>query len=181
MKKAQQRLYFLHQLRKFNLPQELLKQFLLCHHWIHPLHVNNCLVQLSYQIWPQKTTEGSPDCWANHWYNPSPLSKNCTYPEWAKGLAKSLWTPHIQHTPSWTDTVWLTLQSSEHQNNKTQDQFLPSSPKCDYELIMSQLCFSYYLWLPCVFSSCILSSFSSGLLVTPRCSCVPCLALLTLL
>ncbi len=43
---------------------------LLCHHWIHPLHVNNCLVQLSYQIWPQKTTEGSPDCWANHWYKP---------------------------------------------------------------------------------------------------------------
>ncbi len=29
---------------------------LLCHHWISPLHVNNCLVQLSYQIWPQKTT-----------------------------------------------------------------------------------------------------------------------------
>ncbi len=43
---------------------------LLSHHWIRPLHVNNCLVQLSYQIWPQKTTEGSPDCWANHWYNP---------------------------------------------------------------------------------------------------------------
>ncbi len=43
---------------------------LLCHHWIRPLHVNNCLVQLSCQIWPQKTTEGSPDCWANHWYNP---------------------------------------------------------------------------------------------------------------
>ncbi len=31
---------------------------------------------------------------------PSLLSKNCIYPEWAKGLAKSLWTPHIQHTPS---------------------------------------------------------------------------------
>ncbi len=43
---------------------------LLCHHWIHPLHFNNCLVQLSYQIWPQKTTMGIPDCWANHWYNP---------------------------------------------------------------------------------------------------------------
>ncbi len=28
---------------------------LLCHHWICPLHVNNCLVQLSYQIWPQKS------------------------------------------------------------------------------------------------------------------------------
>ncbi len=43
---------------------------LLCHHWIRPLHINNCLVQLSYQIWTQKTTEGSPNCWANHWYNP---------------------------------------------------------------------------------------------------------------
>ncbi len=43
---------------------------LLCHHWIHPLNVNNCLVQLSYQIIPQKTMEGSPDCWTNHWYNP---------------------------------------------------------------------------------------------------------------
>ncbi len=43
---------------------------LLCHHWIRPLHINNGLVQLSYQISPQKTMEGSPDCWANHWYNP---------------------------------------------------------------------------------------------------------------
>ncbi len=31
---------------------------------------------------------------------PSPVSKNCTHPEWVKGLAKSLWTGHIQHTPS---------------------------------------------------------------------------------
>ncbi len=31
---------------------------------------------------------------------PSPLSKNCIYPKREKGLAKSLWTPHIQHTPS---------------------------------------------------------------------------------
>ncbi len=37
VKKVQQR--FLRQLRKFNLPQELL-----CHHWIRPMHVNNCLV-----------------------------------------------------------------------------------------------------------------------------------------
>ncbi len=27
------------------------------------------------------------------------IDKNCTYPEWAKELAKSLWTPHIQHNP----------------------------------------------------------------------------------
>ncbi len=61
VKKAQQRLYFLRQLRN---------TILLCHHWTRPLHINNCLVQLSYQIWPQKTTEGSPGCWVNHWYNP---------------------------------------------------------------------------------------------------------------
>ncbi len=52
---------------------------------------------------------------------PSPLSRNYTYPEWGKGLEKSLWTPHIQHTP-----LWSTLQSSEHQNDQTQEQVLPS-------------------------------------------------------
>ncbi len=31
---------------------------------------------------------------------PSLLSKNCTHPEWPKRLVKSLWTLHIQHTPS---------------------------------------------------------------------------------
>ncbi len=48
---------------------------LLCHHWICPLHFNTCLVQLSNQIWPQKTNEGSPDCWTNHWYNPPSLTR----------------------------------------------------------------------------------------------------------
>ncbi len=46
------------------------EKVIICHHWIRPLHINNCLVQLSYQIWPQKTTAGSLDCWANHWYSP---------------------------------------------------------------------------------------------------------------
>ncbi len=35
---------------------------LICHNQIRPMCVNNCLVQLSYQIRPQKTTEGSLDC-----------------------------------------------------------------------------------------------------------------------
>ncbi len=43
VKKSQQRLYFLRQLRKFNLPQDLLIQFY------------SAII----------------DCWANHWYNPS--------------------------------------------------------------------------------------------------------------
>ncbi len=38
-----------------------------------------------------------------------------------------LLTPHIQHTPSLNCYVWSTLQSTEHQNDQTQKQFLPSS------------------------------------------------------
>ncbi len=96
---------------------------------IHPLHVNNCLVQLCYQIWPQKTTEGSLDCWTNHWYNPPPppLSRNCTHPEWVKGLEKSLWTSH-QHTTSLN-----CYRLVEHQNDQTQKQFLsPSNPSHEH-------------------------------------------------
>ncbi len=37
----------------------------------------------------------------------SPLSKNCTHPERAKGLTKSLWTPRIQHTYRLVDTTEL--------------------------------------------------------------------------
>ncbi len=72
---------------------------LLCHNWIRPLHVNNCLVQLSYQIWPQKTTEGSPDCWVNHWYNPPhsprPVLIQREQKDWQNHSGH-----HIQHTPS---------------------------------------------------------------------------------
>ncbi len=75
VKKDQQRLYFLCQRRKFNLDTGASNTVLLCRRWIRPLHINNCLVQLSYQIWPQKTTEDSPDCWANHWYNPPTLQE----------------------------------------------------------------------------------------------------------
>ncbi len=32
--------------------------------------------------------------------HPSPLSNTSIYPKREKGLAKLLWTPHIQHTPS---------------------------------------------------------------------------------
>ncbi len=129
VKKAQQRLYFLCQLRKFNLPQELSDTVLLCSRWIHPLHINNCLVQLSYQIWPQKTTEDSPDCWANHWYNPphSPVTVLIQ-------SEQKYWQNHSGPFTSstlllWTITVWSTLQSSEHQKDQTQKQFIsPSNP-----------------------------------------------------
>ncbi len=102
---------------------------LICHHWIHPLHVNNCLVQLSYQIWPQKTTEGSPDCWANHWYNPPHSPGNVLIQSEQKDWQNHSGPLTSSTLPLWTVTVWSTLQSSEHQNDQTQKQFLhPSNP-----------------------------------------------------
>ncbi len=48
-----------------------------------------------------------------------------------------------------------------------------------YELIRIQLCLSHYLWLYCVFIVLSIQLIWSGLLVTPRCSCLcqPCLVL----
>ncbi len=86
---------------------------LLCHHWIRPLNVNNCLVQLSYQIWPQKTTEGSPDCWANHWYNPPHSSRTVLIQSEQKGWQNHSGPLTSSTLPLCTVTVWSTLQSSE--------------------------------------------------------------------
>ncbi len=119
VKKAQQRLYFLRPAEEVQPATGAAETVLLCHHWISALHINNCLVQLSYQIWSQKTTEGSPDCWANHWYNPpqsprtlliqseqkswqnhsGPLTSSLD-PHIISGPLTSSLDPHIQHTPS---------------------------------------------------------------------------------
>ncbi len=93
---------------------------LLCHHWIRPLNVNNCLVQLSYQIWPQKTTEGSPDCWVNHWYNPAHSPRTVLIQSEQKSWQNHSGPLTSSTLPLWTVTVWSTLQSSEHQNDQTQ-------------------------------------------------------------
>ncbi len=92
VKKVQQRLYSLLQLRKFNLPQELLKQFyssiiefVLCTSitvWFNS----------ATKIWPQKTTEGSPDCWANHWYNPQLYLSRVRKRAGKISLTSPLWT-----------------------------------------------------------------------------------------
>ncbi len=74
----------------------LTETVLLRHHWIHPLHFYNCLVQ---QIWSQKTTESSPDCWANHWHNPPHFPRTVLIQSEQKA-GKITLDPHIQHTPS---------------------------------------------------------------------------------
>ncbi len=144
--KAQQRLYFLRQLRKFNLPQELLIQFYSA--------VIESVLCMSITVWFSSATKSElrrlrrvvrTAEWIIGTTFPT-LSRNCTYPEWAKGLAKSLWTPHIQPLksgpltsstlPLWTVTVWSTLQSSEHQNDQTQKQFLsPSNPSHEHLIL----------------------------------------------
>ncbi len=106
---------------------------LLCHHWIRPLHINNCLVQLSYQIWPQKTTEGSPDCWANHWYNPPHSPRTVLIQNEQRGWRNHSVPLTASTLPLWTVTIWSMLQSSEHQNDETQKQFLsPSNPSHEH-------------------------------------------------
>ncbi len=39
----------------------------------------------------------------------------------------SIWPRTSSTLPLWTAAVWSTLQSSEHQNDQTQEQFLPPS------------------------------------------------------
>ncbi len=68
VKKAQQRLYFLRQLRKFNLPQDLLKQFYSA--------IIESVLCTSITVWFSSATKSDHRRLlrvANHWYNP-PLS-----------------------------------------------------------------------------------------------------------
>ncbi len=108
---------------------------LLCHPWIHPLHINNCLVRLSYQIWPQKTTKGSTDCWANHWYNPPHSPRTVLNQSEQKGWQNYSGPSHPAHSlfellPSGRrlreETVPVSGRSELCSVNQTQEQFLPS-------------------------------------------------------
>ncbi len=133
---------------------------LLCHHWIRPLHVNNCLVRLSYQIWPQKTTDGSPDCWANHWYNPPHSPRTVLLQSEQKGWQNHSGPLTSSTLPLWTVTVWSTLQSSEHQNNQTKEQFLPSGNPSHEHLTLNV---EHTTLLYIIYSSHILIFFISNL------------------
>ncbi len=78
VRKAQQRLYFLRQLRKFNLPQELLKQFYSA--------IIESVLCTSITVWFSSATKSDlRRLWrvllSESLVQPSPLSKNCTYPE----------------------------------------------------------------------------------------------------
>ncbi len=82
---------------------------LLCHHWICPVHFNNGLVHLSYQIWPQKISEGSPDCWENHWHNPLHSSRTVLINSEQKGWQIHSGAFTYSTLPLWTVAIWSTL------------------------------------------------------------------------
>ncbi len=68
----------------------------------------------------KKITEGSLDCWANHWYNP-PHSPRTVLIQSEQKVWQNHSGPLTSSTlPLWTITVWTTLQSSEHQIDETQ-------------------------------------------------------------
>ncbi len=97
VKKAQQRQYFLRQLKKFNLPQELLIQF-------HSA-ITESILCMSITVWFSSATKSDFRRLRRIVRTAERISGTTfpalrIYPEWAKGLAKSLWTPHIQHIPS---------------------------------------------------------------------------------
>ncbi len=98
------------------------EKVLLCHHWIRPLHVNNCLVQLSYQIWPQKTMETRQDCWANHWYNPPHSPRTVLIQSEQKGWQSYSGPSHPAHSffellPSGQRYRALSTRTTRHRNS----------------------------------------------------------------
>ncbi len=125
VKKAQQRLYFLRQLRKFNLSQELQKQFYSA--------ITESVLCMSITVWFSSATKS--DLWRMQSLvrtveriivTTLPTLQELYSSRVSKGAGKiTLVLSHPAHS-LWTVTVWLTLQSSEHQNDQTQEQFLPS-------------------------------------------------------
>ncbi len=99
VKKAQLKLYFLWQLRKFNLPQKLLKQFystiiesVLCTSitFLVSSATKSDLRRLRRLVRTAERIIGTT----------LPTLQELYSSRVKKGLAKLLWTPHIQHTPS---------------------------------------------------------------------------------
>ncbi len=122
VKKDQQRLYFLRQLRKFNLPQELLKLF-------YSVIIESVLCT-SITVWFSSATKSDLRRLrrlvrtAERIIGTTLPSLQELYSSMSKRAGKITLDPSYPAHSLW---VWSTLQSSEHQNDQTQKQFLPSS------------------------------------------------------
>ncbi len=117
------RVCFLRQLRKCNLPQELLKQFysaiietVLCSSitvWFGSATKRD-IRRLQRTVRTAERIIGAP-------------LPSFTPPERGKGQRKSLWTLTPSSLSLWTVALWPALQITEHQNSQAQEQFLPQA------------------------------------------------------
>ncbi len=125
VKKAQQRLYFIHQLRKFNLPQELLKQY---------SAIIESVLCTSITVWFSSATKSDlrrlrrvvRTAERIIFNNPPHSPKTVLMQREQKGLKNHSGPLTSSTLLLRTVTIWSTLQSSEHQNVQTQKRFLPS-------------------------------------------------------
>ncbi len=126
VKKAQPRLHFLRQLRKFNLPQELLIQFYSA--------IIESVFCMSITVWFSSATKSDLRRLrrvvrtAKQIIDTTlPTLQELYLSRVSKRAGKITLDP--SHPALLTITVWSTLQSSEHQNDQTQKPFLsPRNP-----------------------------------------------------
>ncbi len=71
-----------------------------------------------------------------HWYNPPHSSRTVLIHSEQKSWQNHSGPLTSSTLPLWTVTVWSTIQSSEHQNNQTQKQFLsPKNPSNEHLIL----------------------------------------------
>ncbi len=122
VEKAEQRLHFILPDEEVQPGTGAAETVLLCHHWICALHIYNCLVQLSYQIWLQKVVRT-----AERIIGTTLPTLQELYLSRVSKRAGKITGPLISSAlPLWTAAVWTMLQSSEHKNGQAQVQFLRS-------------------------------------------------------
>ncbi len=106
--------------------------------------------------------ECSPDCRANHWYTPPHSPRTVLIQSEQKGWQNHSGPLTSSTLPLWTVTVWSTLQSSEHQNDQTQEQFLPPSNP-SHELLILNMEHTTLIYSPHTLIFFILNSHMSDL------------------
>ncbi len=137
VKKAQQRLYFLRQLRKLNLPQELLKQFYSA--------IIESVLCTSVTVWFSSATKSDLRRLRRVVRTAEriigttlPTLQELYLSRVSKRAGKITLDPsHPAHSLFELLPSGRLLQSSEHQNDQTQEQFLsPSNPSHEHLTIM---------------------------------------------
>ncbi len=124
VKKAQQRLYFLCQLRKFNRPKELLKQF-------YSAFIESVLCT-SITVWFGSATksgirrlENGSDCWADYRCPPAHPSRSVYIQSEEKGSENHSGSLTSKPSLFWAFAIWSVLQRPKYQDSHAQEQFLP--------------------------------------------------------